>query len=46
MGDTGHLYMQWIELMELCMVNLVWDTKSYSEKATVIPPISADSSRG
>ena len=25
--DTGHLYMQWTELMELCMVSLVWDTR-------------------
>ena len=25
--DMKHLYMQWIELMELCMVSLVWDTR-------------------
>ena len=29
--------MQWIGLMGLCMVNLVWDTEIIHEKATVIP---------
>ena len=28
----GHLYMQWIELMVLCMVSLVWDIKSYPKR--------------
>ena len=28
----GHLYMQWIELMVLCMVSSVWDIKSYLKR--------------
>ena len=30
--DTGHLCMQWIELMVLCMVGSVWDIKSYLKR--------------
>ena len=33
----GHLYMQWIGLMVLCMVSSVWDIRSIPEKAMVIP---------
>ena len=28
----GHLYMQWIGLMGLCMVNSVWDIKTFLKR--------------
>ena len=35
--DMGHLYMQWIGLMVLCMVSSVWDIDSYLKRPRLYP---------
>ena len=35
--DMGHPYMQWMELMVLCMVNSVWDIKAFLKRSQLYP---------